>query len=138
MYLWSDRANGQQSNNALVQVGERLRTLNAPYRAVFVVDSPWYAGLHVAAFSGMKPREYQRTHKAVVDAKGWDYITSVGKYHFLKPREMPRVVLASCSSADPELIVSRTKVNGVPPLDSVAWVSEKYYFTELSSRAGCP
>lgn len=138
MYLWSDRANGQQSNNALVQVGERLRTLNAPYRTVFVVDSPWYAGLHVAAFSGMKPREYQRTHRAVVDARGWDYITSVGKYRFLKPREMPGVIRASCGLAERDLLVSRAKVAGVPPLDSVAWVSEKYYFTELSSRTGCP
>jgi len=138
MYLWSARANGQQSNNALVQVGERLRTLNAPYQTVFVVDSPWYAGLHVAAFSGMKPSEFQRTRRATVDAKGWDYITSVGKYRFLKPREMPQAVHALCDSADPSLFVSRTRIAGVPPLDSVAWVTEKYYFTELSVRSGCP
>lgn len=138
MYLWSDRANGQQSNNALVQVGERLRTLNTRYRNVFVVDSPVYAGMHVVAFSGMKPAEYQRTHRVVVDARGWDYITTVGKYHFLKPREMPEVVHASCALPDPTLLVSRAKVAGVPPLDSVAWVTEKYYFTELSSGAGCP
>lgn len=137
MYFWSERANGQQSNNALVQVGERLRTLNVPYQTVFVVDSPWYSGLHVAAFSGMKPDEFQRTRQVKVDAKGWDYITSVGKYRFLKPREMPQVVRTLCASSDPNLIVSRDKIAGVPPLDSVAWVTEKYYFTELSLRSHC-
>jgi hypothetical protein len=138
MYLWSARANGQQSNNALVQVGERLRTLNTPYRTVFVVDSPWYAGMHVVAFSGMTPGEYQRTHQAVVDARGWDYITSVGKYRFVKPREMPAVITSSCASVDRVLLVSRARVAGVTPIDSVAWTTDKYYFTDLSSRAGCP
>lgn len=138
MYLWSARANGQQSNNALVQVGERLRTLNSKYPEVFVVDSPWYAGLHVAAFSGMKPEEFQKTKRATVDAKGWDYITSVGKYRFLKPREAAATLRELCKSDRPELFVSRARVSGVPPIDSVAWVTEKYYFTELSSRSGCP
>lgn len=137
MYFWSERANGQQSNNALVQVGERLRTLSVRYRTVFVVDSPSYSGLHVAAFSGMKPIEFQRTRQVTVDANGWDYITSVGKYRFLKPREMPAAVRESCASIDPDLFVSRDKIVGVPPLDSVAWVTEKYYFTELSLRSRC-
>jgi 4-amino-4-deoxy-L-arabinose transferase-like glycosyltransferase len=137
MYFGSVRANGQQSNNALVQVGERLKTLSIPYHTVFVVDSPWYAGLHVAAFSGMRPIEFQQTRRVTVDANGWDYITSVGKYRFLKPRQMLEAVRASCGSIDPGLFVSRDKVVGVPPLDSVAWVTEKYYFTKLSLSSRC-
>jgi 4-amino-4-deoxy-L-arabinose transferase-like glycosyltransferase len=137
MYFGSATVNGARSNNALVQVGQRLGTLAPRYDRVFVVDSPWYAGLHVAAFSGMHPLEFQETKKVTVDAKGWDYITSVGKYRFLKPRELSLIARRACREKSRDLFVSRTGVDGAAPFDSVSWHNEKYYFTELSAATHC-
>jgi hypothetical protein len=137
MYFGSATVNGARSNNALVQVGQRLGTLAPRYDRIFVVDSPWYAGLHVAAFSGMHPSEFQRTRKVTVDAKGWDYITSVGKYRFLKPRELLLTVRRACREKSRDLFVSRTGVDGTAPFDSVSWHNEKYYFTDLQATTPC-
>jgi hypothetical protein len=130
MYFGSATVNGARSNNALVQVGQRLATLAPRYDRVFVVDSPWYSGLHVAAFSGMHPSEFQATKKITVDAKGWDYITSVGKFRFLKPRELLPIARRACREKTRDLFVSRTEVDDVAPFDSVSWHNEKYYFTD--------
>jgi hypothetical protein len=133
MYFGSKTVNGMRSNNVLVQVGERLRTLAPRYDRVFVVDSPVYAGLHVAAFSGMHPSEFQRTRKVNVDAKGWDHITSVGKYRFLTSGELDSVFQGSNQIGERDLIVSRFRIEAPPPFDSVSWNNERYYFTDAAS-----
>jgi hypothetical protein len=137
MYFGSATVNGQRSNNALVQMGQHLRVLAPRYDRVFVVDSPWYAGLHVAAFSGMHPSEFQKTRKVTVDANGWDYITSVGKYQFLKPRELAPVARAACGSKTRDLFVARSGLENAPHLDSVWWHNEKYYFSEVRGTSFC-
>ena len=137
MYFGSATVNGARSDNALVQIGERLKTLGPSYDKVFVVDSPEYAALHVAAFSGMSPREFQRSRQVTVDAYGWDYITSVGHLRFLKPREFEAVLDESCLNPVRELFVSRTRVPLSQPIDSVAWHNEKYYFTDLTAVSSC-
>lgn len=137
MYFGSATVNGQRSNNVLVQVGQRLKGLAPHYDQVFVVDSPAYAGLHVAAFSGMHPSEFQRTRRIIVDANGWDYIRSVGKFQFLKPRELIPVAQSSCHSKAHDLFVSRTLLPGISPLDSVSWHNEKYYFLDLRGTTYC-
>jgi len=113
-------------------VGLKLKTLNPRYSRVFVVDSPWYSGLHVAAFSGMRPLEFQRTRKIEVDSKGWDYVRSVGKYQFLRPRELTGEVERAIAGGRSVLFVSRDRIACFPPIDSVGWYNEKYYFTEVA------
>ena len=137
MYFGSATVNGVRSNNVLVQIGERLRTLRPSYDKVFVVDSPEYSGLHVAAFAGMKPREFQKTSKIKVDAYGWDYITAVGNFHFLAPRELPLILREACGQVTRELFVTPTLIAGSHPFDSVSWHNEKYYFTDLRNTATC-
>lgn len=137
MYFGSATVNGMRSNNVLVQIGEHMRGLAPQYDRVYVVDSPAYSALHVAAFSGIHPAEFQRTRKVTVDAKGWDYITSVGKYRFLKPRELDSAIHAVCAASRPSLFVSRTGITGSVPLDSVSWHTEKYYFNALPTPTAC-
>jgi 4-amino-4-deoxy-L-arabinose transferase-like glycosyltransferase len=131
MYLASPKANGQRSNNVIVQVGQKLATLGARYDSVFVVDSPLYAAYHVVAFSGMRPSEYQAAPKVItLDAKGWDYVRQVGKYQFLPPRELPDRLQLSLASPQRSLFVLRVPPPGVRVVDSVAWFEDKYYFAE--------
>ena len=137
MYFGSATVNGARSNNVLVQIGERLKTLGPSYDRIFVVDSPEYAALHVAAFSGVSPREFQLSRKVSVDAYGWDYITSVGNLRFLRPREFSHALNESCTNPMRELFVSRTRVSYSNPLDSVSWHDEKYYFTDLEGLPRC-
>ena len=137
MYFGSATVNGQRSNNVLVQLGERLKVLAPRYDRVFVVDSPSYSGLHIAAFSGMHPSEFRATRKITVDANGWDYITSVGKYRFLKPRELPLTARTACSAQTRDLFVSRDRLPGALSFDSVRWHNEKYYFMDVRGTQYC-
>ena len=116
-----------------MQIGERVRSQQGRYSQIFVADSPEYAGLHVAAFAGVHPREFQRTRVVATDAFGWDYIRAVGKYRFISPAEVSAAMRAGCTSGERNLLVARDLPRGTAPYDSVQWHDEKYYFIDAAS-----
>lgn len=126
MYLMSPLANGQRSTNVMVQLGERLGEWSPRFDRVYVVDSPYYAGLHVASFAGIHPREFQRTRRIEVDPDGWDYLREVGKFRFIKSRELPGSRLRAHERQARTLFVSPAAPAGTVVVDSVRWANDRY------------
>jgi hypothetical protein len=134
MYLMSPLANGQRSTNVMVQLGERLGEWSPRFDRVYVVDSPHYAGLHVASFAGIHPREFQRTRRIEVDPDGWDYLREVGKYRFIKSHELAESRERSDDSQLPTLFASPAAPAGSNVLDSVRWANDRYVLWTEQAR----
>ena len=137
MYFGSATVNGLRSNNVLVQMGQHLKRYEPRYNRVFVADSPESAALHVAAFSGMPPSLFQKSKKATVNERGWDYITAIGKYRFVSPTALDSIVKKACKERGAELFVGRSRPTVSTSFDSVQWHDEKYYFFDLSADPRC-
>jgi 8-oxo-dGTP pyrophosphatase MutT (NUDIX family) len=133
MYLMSPLANGQRSTNVLVQLGARIGEWSPRFDRIYVVDSPYYAGLHVAAFGRVHPRDFQRTRRIEVDSDGWDYVREFGKYRFIKPHELA-ALRTHDASLETRLFASRNAPVGSITLDSVAWANDRYVLWTIPKR----
>jgi 4-amino-4-deoxy-L-arabinose transferase-like glycosyltransferase len=135
-YIYSPKAPGQRSNNALVNVGERLKFVQSRYDSIFVTDSASHPDLYIVAFSGMTPAEFQRAPKVIESRNGWDVAHQIGKYFFLDERSLHQS--ANEPGASRTLFISRTPIANSNQLDSAFWFSEKYYFSERRNRGESP
>jgi 4-amino-4-deoxy-L-arabinose transferase-like glycosyltransferase len=135
-YVYSPKAPGQRSNNALVNVGTRLKFVQSRYDSIFVTDSASHPDLYIVAFSGMTPAEFQRAPKVIESRNGWDVAHRIGKYFFLDERDLHRSAKEPGTSRT--LFISRTPIADSNQLDSAFWFSEKYYFSERRNRGESP
>jgi 4-amino-4-deoxy-L-arabinose transferase-like glycosyltransferase len=138
MYIFSRWASGQRSNNALVQVGTKLRYYGPKYDRVFITDSASHPDLYVVVFSGMLPEAYQRAPKVFENRKGWDVARQIGKFYFLSGPELKEQERVSTAAHSNDLFVTRDRLNGALTIDSASWGdamsrnADKFYFADTA------
>lgn len=137
-YVYSPKAPGQRSNNALVKVGERLKLVQSRYDSIFVTDSASHPDLYIVAFSGMTPAEFQRAPKIIERRNGWDVAHQIGKYFFMNERDVHRNAETLTAETGRKLFISRTPIANARLVDSASWFSEKYYFSERRNPGESP
>lgn len=112
--------------NFLIRLDRAVGRHAPSYDAVILEDYGSERNVYVAAFSGMKPREYQRAPKRLL-SDGMDHFTRLGKYYFVRKARMQQ----SADSLAPRgriLFVANSPLRGLRVIDSVKWQNEKSYF----------
>lgn len=136
MYLFSDMANGHQSSYALVQATTKLAQYGNRYDRVYVEnDTLIHSEMYVAVYSRMRPREFQRAEKEIVDWNGWDNFRRLGKYRFPMGDEIAAMAVAQAAGDGKSLFISKRHLAGLRLLDSTVWNSDRYYIAETIGNA---
>jgi 4-amino-4-deoxy-L-arabinose transferase-like glycosyltransferase len=95
------------------------------YDAVILEDYGSERNVYVAAFGGMKPREFQRAPKRLL-SDGMDHFTRLGKYYFVRSARM-QAAADSLAARGRILFVANSPLRGLRVIDSVKWQNEKSY-----------
>jgi len=112
--------------NFLIHLDTAVGRHAPEYDAVILEDYGSERNLYVAAFSGMKPREFQRAPKRLL-SDGMDHFTRLGKYYFVRTARM-QAAADSLARRGRILFVANTQLRGLRVIDSVKWQNEKSYF----------
>jgi hypothetical protein len=83
----------------------------------------------------MKPEEFQRAPKEILERNSWDVVRRVGKYFFRTSAELHGRTCSASPGAFSDLVLSHERLANVAPVDSAGPASERYYFSEVES--GC-
>ena len=112
--------------NFLIHLDTAVGRHAPSYDAVILEDYGSERNVYVAAFSGMKPREFQRAPKRLW-SDGMDHFTRLGKYYFVRKARMQESA-DSLARRGKILIVATSPLRGLRVIDSVQWQKEKSYF----------
>jgi hypothetical protein len=118
----------------LVKATSKLPLYERDHPRIFVELKDIQPYIYVAAFSGMTPLQFQQTQKEIFEKDGWDVVRRLGKYFFRTSAELQEHSCRPASGGQSDLVLSRTPLTGILPVDSAGPASERYYFSEIESR----
>lgn len=135
MYLGGPNPRLQRMQFGLVQATRKLPPYQQDHPRIFVELRDIQPYIYVTAFSGMKPAEFQRAPKEILERNTWDVVRRVGKYFFRTSAELHGQACGASSGIFSDLVLSHERLAKVAPVDSAGPASETYYFSEVES--GC-
>lgn len=112
--------------NFLVKLDTTVGRYQSGFDVVIVERYGSERYLYTAAFTGMTPREFQRSPKYLY-SDGMDHFTRLGKYYFVSPRHMQQVADDVAPKPGRFLFVSLGPLSGLRAIDSVSFQQEKAY-----------
>jgi hypothetical protein len=112
--------------NFLVKLDSTIGRYQSGFDAVIVERYGSQRYLYTVAFTGMTPREFQRSPKSLY-SDGMDHFTRVGKYYFVSPRHMQQIADDVAAKPGRFLFVSSVPLSGLVAIDSISFQQEKGY-----------
>ena len=87
-YLDHEEWHGIGAQNHLVEIGRNLHGRVEDYDRIYIDAPGLFPYLYVSVFSGMPPKEFQRTpREGIVTAFGWEKFHRFGRFHFTSAEE---------------------------------------------------
>jgi 4-amino-4-deoxy-L-arabinose transferase-like glycosyltransferase len=112
--------------NFLIHLDKVVGRHSPSYDAVILEDYGSEPNVYLAAFGGIKPREFQHAPKRLL-SDGMDHFTRLGKFYFVR-KAMMQPSADSLAKKGKILFVATSPLRGLEVIDSVKWQNEKSYF----------